>query len=282
MALNILPLSDALGAAVTGIDIRRPLDADDTAAVRDAFLEHHLLCFRAAPVTAPEFCAFARHFGEPQKQLLRAKRDAAAPEVSVLDSTYRSDADKPDDQRMIRLTGWHTDDSYFALPAKATMLQSIEIPQSGGQTRFLNMRKAYADLPATDKQRVDGLCAVHCYDTRRAPARASALTNVETGETPDVIHPLIRTHEDTGVKSFYFNANRIDRIDGMAPEQSDALLDWVQDRIVQPQYRYDHEWRLGDMLLWDNRCLVHSVNMDFPVGQPRRHQRILLQGVRPV
>ena len=93
---------------------------------------------------------------------------------------------------------------------------------------------------------------------------------------------MIRTHEDTGVKSFYFNANRIDRIDGVAPEQSDALLDWVQDRIVQPQYRYDHEWRLGDMLLWDNRCLVHSVNMDFPVGQPRRHQRILLQGVRPV
>jgi taurine dioxygenase len=282
MALDILPLSDALGAEVTGIDISRPLDAGDVNAIRDAFLQHHLLCFRAAPVTAQDFCSFARQFGEPQKQLLRDKRDAAVPEVSVLDSTYRCKADKPDDQRMIRLTGWHTDDSYFALPAKATMLQAIEIPHSGGQTRFLNMRKAYADLPATDKQRVDGLRAMHCYDTRRAPARASALTKAETGETPDVIHPLIRRHEDTGVKSFYYNANRTDRIDGMDRGQSDALLDWVHDRIVQPQYRYDHEWRLGDMLLWDNRCLVHSVNMDFPVGQPRRHQRILLQGVRPV
>ena len=108
MALDIRPLSDALGAAVTGIDIRRPLDPHDAVAVRDAFLEHHLLCFRAAPVTALEFCAFARNFGEPQLQLLRDKRHAAAPEVSVLDSTYHSHADKPDDPRMRRLSGWHT------------------------------------------------------------------------------------------------------------------------------------------------------------------------------
>jgi taurine dioxygenase len=282
MTYNIRPLSDALGAEITGINTRQPIGADDIAAIREAFLEFHLLCFRAAPVTAQEFCAFARHFGEPQKQLLRNKRDEAAPEVSILDSTYRHDTDKPDDQRMMRLTGWHTDDSYFAAPAKATMLQSIEIPRAGGQTRFLNTRKAYADLPATDKQRVDGLRAVHCYDTRRAPVPASARSTVENDETPDVTHPLIRTHEDTGVKSFYFNANRTDRIDGMAREESDALLDWVQEQIVQPQYHYEHEWRVGDMLLWDNRCLVHSVNMDFPVGQTRRHQRILLQGVRPV
>jgi len=282
MALDIRPLSDALGAEITGIDIRRPLDPDDAAAARAAFFEHHLLCFRAAPVTAVEFSAFARNFGEPQLQLLRDKRHEAAPEVSVLDSTYRSAEDKPDDMRLKRLTGWHTDDSYFAAPAKATMLQSIEIPGSGGQTRFLNTRKAYADLPQTDKRRVDGLRAVHGYDTRRAPARATTRSKEEADETPDVIHQLVRTHEDTGAKSFYFNANRTDRIDGMERDASDALLDWVHARIVRPQYRYDHEWRVGDMLLWDNRCLVHSVNMDFPVGQPRRHQRILLKGDRPV
>jgi len=282
MTLDIIPLSNALGAEITGIDIRQPLNPDDAAAARGAFLEYHLLCFRAAPVTALEFRAFACNFGEPQLQLLRDKRDAAAPEVSVLDSTYRADADKPDDPRDMRLTGWHTDDSYFATPAKATMLQSIEIPDSGGQTRFLNMRKAYEDLPAGDKRRVDGLRAVHGYDTRRAPARATALNREEADETADVIHPLIRTHEDTGAKSFYFNANRTDRIDGMERADSDALLDWVGDRIARPRYRYDHEWRVGDLLLWDNRCLLHSVNMDFPVGQTRRHQRILLKGGRPV
>jgi taurine dioxygenase len=282
MTLDIRPLGDALGAEVAGIDIRRPLDPDDAVAARDAFLEYHLLCFRVSPATALEFRAFARNFGEPQQQLLRDKRHEAAPEVSVLDSTYRHDSDKPDDPRMIRLNGWHTDDSYFAAPAKATMLQSIEIPRSGGQTRFLNMRQAYADLPAADKQRVEGRRAVHAYDTRRAPARPSALTPVEADETTDVVHPLVRTHEDTGVKSFYFNANRIDRVTGMNRADSDALLDWVHDRIVQPRYRYDHEWRVGDILLWDNRCLVHSVNMDFPVGQTRRHQRILLKGGRPV
>ncbi len=282
MALEIHPLSDALGAEITGLDIRQPLAANDAAAIRDAFLDHHLLCFRAAPVTALEFRDFARNFGEPQQQLLRDKRHGAVIEVSVLDSTYQCAADKPDDLRLKRLTGWHTDDSYIAAPAKATMLQSIEIPRSGGQTRFLNMRKAYADLPAADKQRVDDLQAVHSYDTSRAPGQATTLTREEADETPDVVHPLVRTHEETGAKSFYYNANRTDRIEGMNRADSDALLDWVADRIVQPQYRYDHEWRVGDMLLWDNRCLVHSVNMDFPVGQTRRHQRILLKGNRPV
>ncbi len=282
MALDIRPLSGALGAEVAGIDIRQSLARGDAAAIRDAFLEHHLLCFRAAPVTAVEFRDFARNFGEPQNQLLRDKRHDAAPEVSILDSTYRSDADKPDDLRRMRLTGWHTDDSYFAAPAKATMLQSIEIPRSGGQTSFLNTRKAYEDLGASDKQRVDGLQAVHGYDTPRAPVPATTRSQDEASETPEVVHPLIRTHEDTGAKSFYFNANRTIRIDGMDGKQSDELLDWVHGRIVQPQYRYDHQWRVGDMLLWDNRCLVHSVNMDFPIGQTRRHQRILLKGGRPV
>jgi taurine dioxygenase len=162
------------------------------------------------------------------------------------------------------------------------MLQSLEIPQSGGQTRFLNGRKAYEDLSAADKQRLDGLRAVHGYDTVRAPAPAAALTKLEADEVREVVHPLVRTHEDTGAKSFYFNPNRTDRIDGMDRADSDALLDWVYDRIVQPQYRYDHEWRVGDILLWDNRSLLHSVNMDFPVGQTRRLQRLLLKGGRPV
>ena len=123
---------------------------------------------------------------------------------------------------------------------------------------------------------------MHGYDTARAPARAYARTADEQNETPDVAHPLVRTHEDTGREAIYFNSNRTDRVVGMARADSDALLDAIHDHITQPRYRYDHAWRLGDVLIWDNRCLIHSVNTDYPVGQKRLHQRILLKGMRPV
>ncbi len=282
MALQIKPLCDALGAEVIGLDLSQPWVGEDGAAVQDAFLEHHLLCFRGEPLSPVEFANVARRFGEPQLQLLRDQRDADAPEVSILDSTYATSEDKPKDMRRMRLTGWHTDDSYLEVPAKATLLQSIEIPDSGGQTSFCNSRMAYEDLSPSEARRLDGLHAAHRYDTARAPVPPKSRSQAELDETPEVVHPLVRTHEDTGKKAFYFNANRTDRVMDVAPADSEALLEWIHGRMTQPRYRYDHEWRVGDLLIWDNRCLVHSVNMDFPVGQRRLHQRILLQGSRPV
>lgn len=280
--LEIRPLSDALGAEVTGLDLTRQVDGAQREKIQDAFLKHHLLCLRSDPLEPADFARVAGYFGKPQLQLLRKRRHGETPEVSVLDSTYKRPEDKPDDMRLVRLSGWHTDDSYFATPAKATMLQSIEIPDSGGETRFCNMRKAYLDLPEETRRRIDGLRAVHSYDTKRAPARAIKLTKEEASETPDVDHPLVRTHEDTGEKTIYFNSNRTDQVVGMERAESDALLDMIYDHVTQPKYQYHHKWRVGDILLWDNRCLMHSVNMDFPVGQRRLHQRILLEGSRPV
>ena len=282
MTIDIRTLCDALGAEVIGADLTRPLAMDEAKAMDEAFLEHHLLCFRTQPLEPANFLQVARYFGEPQEQLLRHQRHGETPEVSVLESTYKSVADKPDDLETVRLAGWHTDDSYFEVPAKATMLQSIEIPSFGGQTKFSNMRKAYEDFPELRKAEVDMLETVHGYDTKRASGRPKSRTYEEKIETPDVIHPLIRTHEETGRKSFYFNANRTDRIVGWEREESDVLLDEVYKHITLPEYQYIHEWQVGDLLLWDNRCLVHSVNVDYPVGEQRLHQRILLKGTRPV
>lgn len=282
MRFDVRPLSEALGAEILGLDASRPLDPETVAALDRAFLEHHLLCIRAEPMSTTAFDRLARAFGAPKLQLLRDRRDGEAPTVSLLESTYKTPEAKPDDLAMVRLSGWHTDDSYFATPAKATMLQALAIPSSGGETRFCNTRAAFADLPEETKAKLRPLRAVHCYDTMRAKARAVKLKPEEAAETPDVVHPLVRTHEDTGAQAIYFNPNRTDRIEGMARAESDALLDWLHAHMTQPKYRYDHKWRLGDVLLWDNRCLVHSVNVDFPVGERRLHQRILLEGVRPV
>lgn len=280
--MEIRPLCDAVGAEVTGVDLTQPLDDDTRTQIHEAFLEYHLLCFRSEPLTPAEFARVSRIFGEPQFQLIRDKRHGETPEVSVLNSTYKTPEDKPDDLKLMRLTGWHTDDSYFAQPAKATLLQSIEIPETGGQTSFCSMEKAYDDWPDDKKRHTDGLQAVHSYDTMRTPARAVKRRKVEAEETPDVVHPLIRTHDDTGRKTIYVNTNRTDRIVDMDRAASDALLDEIYEHVTRPDYIYSHEWRVGDLLIWDNRCLMHSVNMDFPVGQTRLHQRILLKGPKPV
>ncbi len=282
MSIEVRPLSEALGAEVRGLDLEQPIAAADVEALREAFLDSHFLCLRSEPIDAASFARLARHFGEPQLQLLREFRHDAVPEVSFLRSTYETAEDKPDDLAEVRLSGWHTDDSYFETPAKITMLQALAIPDSSGETRFCNTRKAYDDMPDETKRRLDGLKAVHAYDTARAPARAHARAGDEESETPDVTHPLVRTHEDSGRAAIYFNSNRTDRVVGMARADSDALLDAIHEHITQPRYRYDHAWQLGDVLIWDNRCLIHSVNTDYPVGQKRLHQRILLKGTRPV
>ena len=279
--LKISRLSDALGAEVSGIDWSRDLDRETAGALADAFLEHQLLCLKAEPLTPSRFAAVAGCFGEPQLQLIRDVRDDEAPAVSRLESTYRRPEDKPSDIGLVRLSGWHTDDSYFQRPAKATLLQALAIPEQGGETRFANVQTAYDDLPKEKRARLAALTAVHCYDTRRARVRPTQLTAEETAETHEAHHPLIRRHEETGRLAIYFNSNRTDRIDGLAPAESETLLDEIHAHTSQAKYQYHHNWRVGDILLWDNRNLIHSVNMDFPVGQRRIHQRILLQGEVP-
>jgi taurine dioxygenase len=281
MALTINPLSGALGAEVTGLDVLAGVSDVDVERLDEAFMEHHLLCIRSAPLSPVEFAQVARYFGEPQLQLLRDQRIEDAPEVSVLESTYKTPEAKPDDLTLVRLSGWHTDDSYFEVPAKATMLQGLAIPSSGGQTRFSNTRLAYDKLPASVREKIDSRTAIHAYDTSRATARAQTLNDHENSETSDVVHPLVRTHEDSGRRAIYFNPNRTDRVVDMEREESDGLLDELHGWITKPEYQYHHSWTVGDILLWDNRCLVHSVNVDYPVGEERRHQRILLKGSRP-
>ena len=281
MQVRIQPLSETLGAEVIGCDLSSLRDEETISLLRDSFLAHHLLCFRMEPLSPSNFFSLGSLFGTPQLQLIRHERNTTVPEVALFVSTYENQSDKPENLNEVRLSGWHTDDSYFELPAKATLLQGLDIPTTGGQTRFCNTQSAYEDLPKAFKLELHGKNAVHKYDTNRATARPKNLSSVEVSETPDVIHPLVRTHDETGNQAVYYNSNRTDSVIGMSPDESDALLDNLGEHITQNKYRYDHDWQVGDVLLWDNRCLIHSVNVDYPVGQDRRHQRILLKGSRP-
>ena len=200
------------------------------------------------------------------------------PEISILTSTYKNIKDKPKNPMLNRRNGWHTDHSFKINPPKATILHAHEIPSKGGHTRFCNTNRAYEDLAKNKKNILDNLDAVHCYDTKRAPARPVKRSLEEIIDTPDVIHPLIRTHDETKIKSIYFNANRTDRIVGKSHNESNKILDEIDNHITQDKYRYDHKWETGDIIIWDNRCLIHSVNVDYPIKEPRIHLRTLIKG----
>jgi len=276
---EVVPSQGPLGARIEGLDRSRTHEPAMATLLNRALAEHLLVVVPGERMTPEQTIAFAKAFGKPRTQLLRYKHSGGVPEVSIMVSTLM--ADGTTDKTAVRAEDWHTDDSYFAVPAKATLLHGIEIPSHGGATWFCNMHSVYEALPDKLKQRIDGMCAIHGYDTPRARNRPSARTAQEIAETPDVEHPLVRTHPETGRKALYLNPNRLDRIIGLERAESDALLDALADEARKPQHHFGHVWQAGDIVIWDNRATMHRVMIDYPVGEKRVMQRVLIEGDRP-
>jgi taurine dioxygenase len=277
--MKVVPLDAPLGARIEGIcwqDATRP---DIGAVLNKALGEYLLVVVPGQPMTAPLMRDFASAFGKPRAQLLRYKRNDEVPEVSTMVSTLM--ADGTTDKTALRSEDWHTDDSYMAVPAKATLLHNMETPSHGGRTWFCNMHSVYEALPESTRKRIDGKRAIHAYDTARARNRPSTRTAQEIAETPDVEHPLVRTHPDTGRKALYLNFNRLDRIVGLERAESDALLDELATEARKPRHHFGHQWTVGDCVVWDNRATMHRVDVDYPMGERRIMQRVLIEGDQP-
>lgn len=278
--MKAVPLNAALGARIEGLDRADATKPEVGAILNKALGERLLVVVPGTPMSASEMRDFSTAFGTPRAQLLRYKRNDAVPEVSTMVSTIMGDGTT--DKTAIRAEDWHTDDSYMAVPAKATLLHAMEIPSHGGRTWFCNMHTVYEALPEATRRRIDGRRAMHAYDTARARNRPSPRTPQEIAETPDIEHPLVRTHPDTGRKALYLNFNRLDRIVGMERDESDALLDELAAEARKPQHHFAHEWTVGDCVIWDNRATMHRVDVDYPVGERRIMQRVLIEGDKPV
>lgn len=290
MTLTIELLDAPLGARVLGVDARVPWDDSAQEAISAAFIEHHVLVFpgdSSGTIMDPaQMLAFSARFGDPISEVNRSKRDSELPEVSHLVSTITAREEGGDlklqFQPAIRSGHFHTDQSFQAIPARATLLHAHEIPSHGGSTWFCDTAAAYDALPDEMKARLAGLKAVHCYDSMRVPHRAMRRTQEEIDDTPEVIHPLVRTHPESGRKALYLNFNRLDRIVGMEREDSDALLDKLGEWVAQERFIYKHTWHIGDTVVWDNRCTLHRVEYDSPAGERRIMLRVVTRGDRPV
>lgn len=279
-SMRISPLSDVMAAEVSGVDLTAPPAAEVAARLNRAFLDHLVLCIRGQSFTPERYVAAASLFGEPQAQLVPQFRHDTEPLISLVSSVDNRDT-LGEDKPIVRGPYWHTDDSFFEIPAKATVLYAVEIPGERGDTWFANMYSAYDALDDDTKSRIANLRAVHGYVSRRAGARVAKLSDEDEKRTPPVSHPLVRTHPETGRKSLYLNPNRIDHVEGLSLKEGDALLDRLYAHAFDARFHYCHQWRQGDMLIWDNRCTMHRASNDLDPGMRRLLHRILLQGTRP-
>jgi taurine dioxygenase len=178
--------------------------------------------------------------------------------------------------------GYHTDHSNAAKPPKATALHAVKLPKSGGDTQFVNMCEAYAALPDQMKTRIEGLQARHVYQSRHSQRQLMRLSEESRKAVAGfVIHPLVRTHPEHGRRALYINPIRIEAIVGMQDAEALPLLDELLQHSTQLTFEYRHKWQPGDVVIWDNRCLMHKANGDYPIEQVRYLYRLMLKGETP-
>jgi taurine dioxygenase len=275
MALQLSDLGGHIGIIAEGIDLNLPLDAATRNALRRALLEKLVLCIRGQRLTPEAYLAAMHGFGTPLVKK-EATQLQGFPEINVLSPQERDVLG--DGKRLVNGAWWHTDDSFRAVPCSLTMLYGVEVPSSGGDTQFTNMYRAYETLPEETKRRIADLKVVHMYQPSRQRNPVATMSAEHMAAMPPVEHPLVRTHPETGRKALYMNPNRMEQVVGLSRAESDELLDALIEHAIRPELQYRHKWQQGDILVWDNRCLMHKANPDYPAGEQRTMHRIVVEG----
>ena len=264
MALQIHPLTGSVGAAVAGVDLNEALDASTCDALRRAFLEHCVLVFRGQHVAPGAQVAFARRWGEPVVTAM-LKPLEGFPEVVQITRIPKETASTE---------AWHYDAPFTAAPPKITILSAVVVPH-GGDTMWSNQSRAYDRLSPAMQRMLGGLRA--CF----RGVRLARMYGVPESGIPAAIHPLIRTHPETGRKAIYIgHEDNLQRIDGMSEAESRPLLDFLYRHSTQPDNTYRHMWQVGDVVMWDNRCTMHYAVHDYGDAE-RVLNRVTLKGEAP-
>lgn len=275
MPITVTPLSKALGAAITGVDLSRQLDDDTVAAIRRAWLDHVVIVFPGQDIVEEDQERFCRYFGE--LELVRTGRAVGSDHPGVMMITNVRDTGRPtalEDGEMM----FHYDQCYYERPSMGSTLYAIEVPDAGGNTLFSNCRMAWEALSDEWKQRLEGLRALNYYDYGRNP---TVRPETIDPDKPHWVHPVVRTHPETGRKALYVNRLMSIRIEGLPPDESDEILDYLFDHIEKPDFVYEHVWSVGDLMLWDNRCSVHARTW-FPPEKRRMMRRVTVRDPMPV
>jgi taurine dioxygenase len=273
-AIEVRRLGPRIGAAIHGVDLKT-IDDAGFAVIYRAWLDHNVVVVPGQALQLDDFLRYSRRFGVVVPHPSKSTRHPERAEITVLGiNKFRADGTL--DQAIYRRggEGWHTDGAYDDEPFKATQLYALAVPSRGGDTCFASMYAAYDALPARLKDRLDGRLGAFVYGGR---SKSQALLNPEDRDRPPALHPIIRTHPETGRRGLYFDPGKILRIEGLDPADSDALIDELTDRMIVPEGEYRHAWRKGDVVIWDNRCSYHKAAADYPPEEDRIHWRVSIK-----
>ncbi len=281
MTMTVTPLSTHIGAEISGFDLGKPLTPENSAMLRQAWLDHIVVLIRNQKLDHAGLIRFAGYFGEVST-LARPKEYRTAGQRNfddriMLISNIRENGEPigalPDGDMM-----FHHDMMHAEIPDNASVLHAVEIPSHGGNTLFASGYAAYDSLPDDLRQPLDGRRAFHHYNY--GSTHKGGKNGIEAFS--ESTHPVFRTHGETGRKAIYVNRLMTESIVDMPRDQSDDLLNRIYDHAEKPEFVYEHVWRLGDVLIWDNRCSMHG-RRDFPENERRLMWRCTIKGTeRPV
>ena len=278
--LTVTPLSPACGAEISGVDLTRPLSPSTVAAIKDAWGRHLVLVFRGQALTEEQQLRFASYFGD-----LGIRKKAPEPLRSRAEGIYQTNekvllvTNIKVDGQPIGAFGegefwFHIDSGYTARPYRYTFLYALELPSRGGNTMFSNMYKAYDAVPAALKAKLRGRKALHIHEYKRSE---KADISGDISGIPHCYHPVFITHPDTGRKSLFVDRLMTARIEGLDQAESNVVLQQLYEIGERREFIYEHVWRPGDFLMWDNRCTIHA-RTDFPKEERRLLRRCTVEG----
>ncbi|MEQ8195964.1 MAG: TauD/TfdA family dioxygenase [Rhodospirillales bacterium] len=282
-SLSIRPMEGALGADVSGVDLSKPVNDADIAALHRALGEHCVLVFHGQTPTPASLVDFSRKFGPLEHHVLQDYLLPGFPEIYVISNVK-------EDGKPVGRAGagqyWHSDLSYVKEPSLGSIMAAVEVPEGKGDTLFANMYEAYEALSEPMKAYLGNVHAVHDFAyTQRTQIAGKGYTEPATAEqlakTPPVSHPAVRTHPDSGRKALYVNPGMTSHLDGVPPEESRAVLDFLYDHAISPAFVYRHRWQPGDVVFWDNRCSMHCATDDYGAEDRRLMWRTTVKGDAP-
>lgn len=276
MPYTITPLTThETGAEVRGLDLTQPIDGAVRRALNGAFARFHVLVIRDQAFSPPQFIMAAQVFGELQPH--DGKDNNHVP--GHPDVYYVSNEQKIPGKRIIAGETFHSDHTNHPIPPKATMLFPVSLPSYGGDTQYVNMHDAYDDLPDAMKRKIIPLRAVHVYLSKYSPRELTGLSEAALASLPPPgVHPLVRVHPENGRKALFINPVRIESIVGMPDDAALALIAELMTHATQKKYEYRHHWLPGDMVIWDNRSVMHQANADYDMNERRYLYRLMLKG----
>ncbi len=273
--IGIHPVSGALGAEVTGVDLAKELDSQTLGVLRRAWLDHLVLFFRDQTLTPAQFLTFARRFGEIVEYPFVKGLEAYPEIIPVV---------KLEHERINFGGVWHSDTAYLDVPPMASMLLARDVPEAGGDTLFANMYQAYDTLSDGMKRLLAGLRAVNSSAkadaSRTREDRIAERGRTDARQLYEAAHPVVRVHPETRRKALYVNVAHTVRFDGMTEEESSPILRFLFRHQVRPEFCCRFRWRPGSLAFWDNRCAQHNAVNDY-AGHRRVMHRITLGGDIP-